>query len=301
MAREIANIRLSMWADRDWQALSRGAQHLYMYLLSSPSLSYAGVCDWRPNRIVVRSADWSIEELEADRAELERGHFIYVDDLTEEAFIRSFVKYDGLLKHPKLPRSMAKDFAGIYSHDIQDFFVFELRKVRDANPELKCWEVPQIVEILNLEAADMKELSHDSSHRPRHGSSHGLRHSEPIADQWVKPCESPTPSHALPMNTATATATATPNKLGESRSGRKRPNLPLPDDWTPTDAHRQKADELGLQIDIEAEKFRNHALGKDRRQANWNMAFSNWLIQASEYKTNNMKGGDDLWSRTGGF
>ena len=78
MAREIANIRLSMWADRDWQALSRGAQHLYMYLLSSPSLSYAGVCDWRPNRIVVRSADWSIEELEADRAELEKGHFIYV-------------------------------------------------------------------------------------------------------------------------------------------------------------------------------------------------------------------------------
>lgn len=58
---------------------------------------------------------------------------------------------------------------------------------------------------------------------------------------------------------------------------RKRPALPLPDSWTPDTNSQRIATERGLDIAHEAMRFRNNALGNDRRQANWDFAFRNWL------------------------
>ena len=63
-------------------------------------------------------------------------------------------------------------------------------------------------------------------------------------------------------------------------ASRKRPAKALPDDWQPTDAHRAKCQERGIDIAAEVEKFKLHAEANDRRQANWNAAFSMWLTNA---------------------
>lgn len=63
-------------------------------------------------------------------------------------------------------------------------------------------------------------------------------------------------------------------------ASRKRPAKPLPDDWQPTAAHVAKARELGVDGRREEEKFRAHAAANDRRQVDWNMAFTQWLLNA---------------------
>jgi hypothetical protein len=66
--------------------------------------------------------------------------------------------------------------------------------------------------------------------------------------------------------------------------GRKRaPEKPLPADWQPTEAHRNYAAEHGIDLGAEAFKFRNHAIANDRRQRQWNAAFSNWLANAASW------------------
>ena len=67
----------------------------------------------------------------------------------------------------------------------------------------------------------------------------------------------------------------------EEKPGRRKPDHPLPDSWKPTEAHEEKAREKNLDVNLQAETFRNHALANDRRARNWNAAFSNWLIKAN--------------------
>lgn len=70
-----------------------------------------------------------------------------------------------------------------------------------------------------------------------------------------------------------------------SRRSRKRPDTPLPADWQPNESHSHAAAEAGVDRDREAAKFRDHALAADRRAADWNAAFRNWLRKAGEFAT----------------
>lgn len=72
-------------------------------------------------------------------------------------------------------------------------------------------------------------------------------------------------------------------KKTSSSSGRKRPATKLPDDWAPSDAHREYASEHGINLDREVFKFRYHAEANDRRQVSWNGTFSTWLANAVDW------------------
>lgn len=73
-----------------------------------------------------------------------------------------------------------------------------------------------------------------------------------------------------------------------ARSTRKKPATKLPDDWKPTEAHWERRHD-GIDIETEAEKFRLHAEANDRRQVNWNAAFSQWLLNARPTGGNNVR------------
>lgn len=296
MAREIANIRLEMWGDREWRSLTQPAQHLYLYLLSSPSLDYAGVADWRPNRIAALTEGVTPADVIAAGAELQAKAFVYVDDVTEEVFIRSFVKHDGLLKHPRIPVAMAKDFADISSADIQDYFIHELVKESKRDPDLKCWANPKVSALLDRPSRDLKA---DSTCDPSPDPS-----PDPSGDATVHPFVSPSLIQTSACSTATATTTATSptGDGGTSRPGRKRPPTPIPDGWTPTPAHASKASELRVDLNVEADRFRNWHLSKDSRFANWNAAFSNWLTKAGEFAAEKKQAsGSSSWEMEGEF
>ena len=140
MARDHARIRLDIWADEDWRDLPSIAQWLYMHLLSSPSLSFCGVTDWRPARIAALAAELKGDDVEYAANWLEEGEFIVVDRDTEEVLIRSWVKHDGLVASPNMTKAMAKAHATIGSGVLRAVVVDQLERLKIARPELHGWK-----------------------------------------------------------------------------------------------------------------------------------------------------------------
>lgn len=87
-----------------------------------------------------------------------------------------------------------------------------------------------------------------------------------------------------------------PDPTRTQESARKRPAHRLPADWSPSDAHRKACQDKNLDLVYEATRFRNHAEANDRRQVNWNSAFSNWLLNARPRQREEYSGWDQTIS-----
>ena len=66
-------------------------------------------------------------------------------------------------------------------------------------------------------------------------------------------------------------------------NARARKRIPIPADWKPTEEHQALADRLGIDCDIEADKFRDRALDSGARSADWNAKYRNWLVKGKEH------------------
>ena len=62
---------------------------------------------------------------------------------------------------------------------------------------------------------------------------------------------------------------------GESRP--KRGKRPISEEDRPTEAHKLLAEQLNINLGAEWGKFKNHCLAHDKRYANFESAFRNWL------------------------
>lgn len=65
-------------------------------------------------------------------------------------------------------------------------------------------------------------------------------------------------------------------------NARARKQITIPADWKPSEEHRALADRLGIDCDIEADKFRDMALDSGARSADWNAKYRNWLVKGKE-------------------
>ena len=267
MARDRANVNTGIWNDADFRQLSPAAQWLYFLLITHPTLTYVGVADWRPKRITPFAASLTAGFIEDAASELSDGHYIVIDEGTEEVLVRSFLKHDGILKQPRLAVSMANAYAQTASNTIRGVIVHELRKQREEHPEYKCWGDSRVSDVLS---------------QPSFGPSLAL----------ASPSVGPSVTPGLGMHTSTATATSSKEEgdpsVGEppsSQSSRRKPSRPIPDNWTPSPSHIEKCSKERIDLDHEAEKFRNNALAKDMRYANWDRAFTNWLSRDWVKKT----------------
>lgn len=157
MAREHAAIRLDMWGDDDWRSLTVAAQHLYLHLLSTPTLSYAGVADWRAARIAGVSKDATPASVTAAANELVEALFIVCDDDTEEVLIRSFLKHDGLMQKPNVAKAMVTAFTQTVSPTLRGVVVHELTNLHARHPEWKAFGLREVQELLNRTSIDPSE------------------------------------------------------------------------------------------------------------------------------------------------
>ena len=266
MARDRANLRIDLWADEDWRKLSMGAQHLYTLILSHSTLSYAGVADWRPGRLAALTAGRAPDDIRRDAQELSEAAFIYADEMTEEVLVRSFLRHDGVIKHPRLHVSMAKDYAGISSDAIRAFVAFELQKLNAESPTMALWEDARVQTILKATPRNLK--------------------GEVMADAIDKPCAMPNPLpkelNSDPKDTTTATATEAKASLFEAEATRE---TALPKTWAPTAAHIERAKEKGIDVIEQADNFKLHAATYGRRCVSWNAAFTTWLKKSTPTTT----------------
>lgn len=174
MARDHARIWLDIWSDDDFLALTAGAQWLYFNRVTSPSLSFAGVGDWRPARIAAAAADASSYEVEVAAAELQAGEFILVDPCTEEVLIRSWAKHDGLIQSPNMAKALARDHALIASPVLRAVLVNQLIRLKRSQPDLKGW--PELAGVLKKRSmafsAGLAELTEKGSGKGSGKGSH---------------------------------------------------------------------------------------------------------------------------------
>lgn len=146
MSRKYGRLMLSVWKDKDYKALSLANQGLFCGFLAYPGISWCGVIDNIPKRLVEISDELTMPEL-ANRIDMlcEAG-FLVLDTDTDEILIRRFVYYDGVLKMPNVAKAMAKAVEKIQSPLIRDVMISELARLRNDEPHLGAWGEKGLIE-----------------------------------------------------------------------------------------------------------------------------------------------------------
>lgn len=158
MAREHGRVNVEIWSDPEFRKLAPAAQHLYLLLWTSPALTYCGTHDWRPGRLAALSGGSSAELVEAAGACLAARHFLVIDEETEEVLIRSWARFDGLLKQPRMAVSYATAYASVASESLRMVLVHETKKIRTQHPELTCWGDKRVSGLLDHPESSAKDL-----------------------------------------------------------------------------------------------------------------------------------------------
>lgn len=102
MARGHGRILTSIWDDADFQKLSEGEQRLYLFLLSQPNISHAGLLPLTIRRWVGKARSLSEAELHWRLEALEAGGFVEVDSLEEELFVCGYFRHAGIGGQPRV-------------------------------------------------------------------------------------------------------------------------------------------------------------------------------------------------------
>ena len=158
MARTYAKIEVGIWHNDDFRALSTPAQHLYFTLVTDPEISYAGVTDWRPNRLSGKAGAWPVALIESAAYELITAHFVLICESTEEALVRTFVRHDGALKNAKLSVSVANAVGSIASNELRSVVVSEMQKAKKDHPDWTAWGNDSVRSVLRRKAVDVADM-----------------------------------------------------------------------------------------------------------------------------------------------
>lgn len=118
MARTHARLFCSIWNDPVFTALSVESQRLYLLALSQPNISLCGVVPWTPKRWARFSPESKADDLEHAVVELENAGLVLLDQETEELWVKSFVRYDGILGNSKLEKGMRDALSTVLSPQI---------------------------------------------------------------------------------------------------------------------------------------------------------------------------------------
>lgn len=296
MARDYAKTNLTIWQDPEWRALPWPAQHVYKMFWEHPGLSYCGVVDWRPSKMIGWGAGWTREDLAALTDCLRARHFLVVDEDTEECLIRSWIRFDGVIKQPRLAVSMCNAFGAVGSNEIRGVIVDELRKLKEREPEAAGWAKPQAADILGFPQTRAKDLpvptdpfasdfaitlgSVSGSVSPAFGPNPTSRFGSGLGT----PYNSNSTITTAPLHPVVSSATDEEPAATPPAKLQKKPAKRLPDDWQPTDDHTARCIQDRIDVHDQAAKFRAHAEANDRRQVNWNAAFTQWLLNVPEWQ-----------------
>ncbi|MCT1430586.1 hypothetical protein M3G50_07440 [Brachybacterium muris] len=121
--------------------------------------------------------------------------------------------------------------------------------------------------------ADMQETREEIEERRQVNRQNGRKGGRPRKTQSVS--EPPTD-----RGTRKKAETETETEHSPTESEAPTHPFPLPESWTPTDAHRALAAERGVDCDLEAAKMRDWATAEGKKGKDWDARFRNWLRSA---------------------
>lgn len=282
MPRDHARVNVTIWGDPAFRDLPPSAQHLYLALWTSPELTYCGTHDWRPARLSGLAAGWTRQDIDDAADCLAARHFLVIDHDREEALIRSWIRWDGLMKQPRMAISCVTAYAAVSSATLRQVIVHQLHGERDRQPTLTCWSDPRVQEVLthpSVSAKDLPTPTDPFGDGFRDGFAPGLAQTQSKVSVPPTPAPSPATTPSLPA--APDPGTDKDDDDAEKKS-RRKPERPLPASWKPNARHYEIALEKDVDIEAQATAFRNHAETHDRRARDWDAAFRTWLNKAND-------------------
>jgi hypothetical protein len=129
MPRTHGRIMAAIWNDGDFIAMRATAQRMFMFLLSQPDLSHAGLVPMRVNRWAKKAEDLTPRAVRSELDYLAERDFVVVDEDTEEVLIRTMVRNDGIYKQPLVMERMREDAKQIESPMLRESFAAELTRL----------------------------------------------------------------------------------------------------------------------------------------------------------------------------
>jgi hypothetical protein len=229
---------------------------------------------------------WTKADIELLAACLEARYFIVTDDETEEVLIRSWVRFDGLIKQPRMAVSFANSYAAVASNDIRGVIVHEANKLRDIEPDALGWSKPQVSALLGLAQIDPKaRATPEDPFGPGFTHTFGDRFTpslgetqskvSPAVSVAVSVAPTPAPAPAPLLLSPTHSDDAVPEPVVD-KPARKRA-AQLSDDWEPRNTEVELAKSRLIDLEEEAAKFRNYYRGTGKPMKDWDATFNNWL------------------------
>jgi hypothetical protein len=135
MPRTFAKLYLSVWDDPDFLALTGDAQRLYLVLFSHKKLSLAGVLPLQPRQWAKTARDALPETVEEALRELVEARFVVVDEDTEEALVRTFVRHDGGATNSNVHKAIRCAIDRVASKRLRATIEYQLALARGEEPQ----------------------------------------------------------------------------------------------------------------------------------------------------------------------
>ena len=132
--REYAQLKLSIWNDRDFTSLTVDAQLVYIMAMSHPTTNLAGVLDYAPTKFARLAGGFTVKRIAAAVDELKRARFVVTDDETGEMLVRSAVRASGAWKKPTTAASIANSVTNTFSDELRSVLADELRRAVAEDP-----------------------------------------------------------------------------------------------------------------------------------------------------------------------
>lgn len=133
MARSHARLQFGVWRTGLGE-LGPHAKLLYCVLLTEPTLNHCGVGAMRVSRWA-KDASLTLEETEKALRELTDGAYIFLDDDTEEVFVRTLIRNDGVVDQPYVLKGALREALLAASPRIRKALAGELRKLPPRAPD----------------------------------------------------------------------------------------------------------------------------------------------------------------------
>lgn len=195
MANTAALIRESIWRNRDFRQLSRVAQCTYLQLCSQKDLDCAGLLTLNIGLLAKGCNEIDPDAIRADLTELEIDRFVFLDEDTDELFIRSYMRTAEVVKSPNIFKSALKSARMVESEKLKPEVAAELRRLHRAEAD---------------KVADL--LDPYGTHRPDPTKGSGtLSKNETLPE---------------PSSTGTVTGTRSPTVVGHLGESATRPECP---------------------------------------------------------------------------
>lgn len=134
MARDYARIMTAIWKNREFRELTEQQQRAYLFLVTQPDISAAGVLPLRVRRWADCASTSTPDGLAQLFKELEAGRFIVVDWGKEELLIRSFIRWDGGFNNPKRLPVIIRAAEDVESELIAHHVAMEFKRCGIAQP-----------------------------------------------------------------------------------------------------------------------------------------------------------------------